>query len=82
MVNAAIVYYSASGIIAVVSDASMNANRIIAASDTMACVSDMTANGRYLWEPETIAAETWAAQSVAAETWTPASVAAESWTVQ
>jgi hypothetical protein len=82
MVNAAIVYYSASEVIAVVSDATMNANRIIAASGTIACVSDMTANGRYLWEPETVASETWTPQSVSSETWTPASVPAESWTVQ
>ena len=52
------------------------------ASATVTITSNMTANGRYLWEKETIAAESWTNQSSIAATWTPQTVSPETWTIQ
>lgn len=44
-------------------------------------VSGMTSNGRYLWEPDAVPAETWAAETVSDEMWTPVGVSGGSWAV-
>jgi hypothetical protein len=51
-------------------------------SATATITSNMTANGRYLWEKETVAAESWTNQSSTSATWTPQTVSSETWTVQ
>jgi len=59
-----------------VSKATYSASMIAALS------SNMTANGRYLWEKETVAAESWTSQSVPSETWTVQSTSAQAWVNQ
>jgi hypothetical protein len=74
--------YSAVELIDVQSDMSASAVIRVFPSASVAITSSMTANGRYLWEKETVAEESWTNQSSTPATWTPQSVSSETWTIQ
>jgi hypothetical protein len=61
---------------------SASAGLNVFSSATVTITSDMTANGRYLWEKEAVTAESWMNQSSTAATWTPQTVSPETWTIQ
>jgi hypothetical protein len=72
--------FSASEAIAITSNMTAVAIRVQFSSAGCVITSDMTANGRKLWEPEPIDAETWTPYSLEEQAWTPLNVSAEDWT--
>jgi hypothetical protein len=54
--------------------------RVRPGAETIVITASMTANGRYLWEPEPVLPEIWTDLPVTGETWTPQTTSSQTWT--
>mgnify|MGYP003650404443 CR=1 FL=1 len=46
---------------------------------TVACYSDMTANGRYLWEREDVSQQAWSETATSAQSWVNQTASSQDW---